>query len=70
MLEDFFENYLPETKGASSNTIRSYQFAFRLLFGYLEEVKGIQPEKVTVDMMTSTLIAPNALKLLLPQSNN
>ena len=56
MLEDFFENYLPETKGASSNTIRSYHFAFRLFFGYLEEVKGIQPEKVTVDMMTSTLI--------------
>ncbi|MDR2568924.1 MAG: site-specific integrase, partial [Oscillospiraceae bacterium] len=48
LLEEFFTEYLPHVKGVQENTIISYQYAFQLLFRYLEEKKGLtNPEKVT-----------------------
>ena len=41
IMEDYFTNYLPFVKGLSSNTIKSYQYAFQLLFKYLEAEKHI-----------------------------
>lgn len=52
MLETFFVNFLPNTKGLSSNSIRAYKFAFRLLFQFLSEQKGIPPEKVTFETLS------------------
>ena len=52
MLEEFFTNYLPYVKGVSANTIRSYQHAFQLLFRYLEEEKGVSPDKVSFETLT------------------
>jgi site-specific recombinase XerD len=46
-LSDFFVSYLPDTKGLSENTIISYQYAFQLLFEFLEAKKGLQPDNVT-----------------------
>ena len=46
LLAEFFDSYLPDTKGVSENTIRSYKAALRLFFTFLEEEKGIHPEKV------------------------
>jgi len=52
LLSDFFEIYLPTVRGASYNTITSYQYAFRLLFEYMFEIEGLPPEKVGFDNLT------------------
>lgn len=44
-LRQFFEEYLPSTKGVSSNTIRSYRYTFRLLLQFLFEQHGTPPSK-------------------------
>jgi len=45
-LSEFFETYLPKTRGLSANTIRSYKQAFRLLLEYIYSERGLLPEKV------------------------
>ena len=40
LLAEFFDSYLPDTKGVSENTIRSYKAALRLFFTFLEEERG------------------------------
>ena len=47
VLNEFFAEYLPNTKGLRENSILAYKYAFRLLFGYLQEEKGIDAENVT-----------------------
>ena len=47
LLERFFGEYVPYSEGLSDNTLISYKFAFRLLFEYLYEEKGIPADKVT-----------------------
>lgn len=44
-LRQFFEEYLPSTKEASDNTVRSYRYTFRLLLQFLFERHGIPPSK-------------------------
>lgn len=44
-LRQFFEEYLPSTKGVSNNTIRSYRYTFRLLLQFLFERYGVHPSK-------------------------
>ncbi len=56
LLEDFFTEYLPNVRGLSKNSITSYQYAFQLLFRYLWEVKGIQPEKVTFETLSGETV--------------
>lgn len=46
LLSDFLITYLPEIKGVSKNTIASYQYAFRLLFEFMDEVKGIPRKSI------------------------
>ena len=46
ILRAFFEEYLPDVKGVSANTLRSYRYSFRLLFQFLYEKNGILPAKV------------------------
>jgi site-specific recombinase XerD len=52
VLADFFTEYLPNTKGLSDNTIVSYQYAFQLLFNFLDEKKHMIPEKVTFESLS------------------
>ena len=47
LLADYFSSYLPDTKGVSKNTITSYEYAFQLLFEFMNTNKGLEPEKVT-----------------------
>lgn len=47
LLAEYFESYLPTVKGASGNTITSYQYAFTLLFEFMESVKGLTADKVS-----------------------
>lgn len=44
-LRQFFEEYLPSTKGVSDNTARSYRYTFRLLLQFLFERHGTPPSK-------------------------
>lgn len=46
VLSEYFDVYLPVTKGLSINTILSYQYAFQILFEYLYSQKNLSPEKV------------------------
>jgi site-specific recombinase XerD len=41
-LGNYFEIYLPKTGGFSQNTISSYKDTFRLLFKFMDEIKGIR----------------------------
>lgn len=52
LLERFFSDFLPNTRGLSKNTITAYQYAFQLLFRYLGEVKGLLAEKVTFESLS------------------
>jgi site-specific recombinase XerD len=52
-LSNYFETYLPDVKGVSENTIISYQYAFKLLFDFLEEEKGLLPQNVTFDSLSN-----------------
>ncbi len=47
LLAEYFESYLPTVKGASRNTITSYQYAFALLFEFMESEKGLTADKVS-----------------------
>ena len=56
LLAEFFTEYLPITKGVSDNTITAYQYAFKLLFRYLDDVKNIAPTKVTFETLSNGII--------------
>lgn len=56
LLSEFFNEYLPVTKGLSKNTITAYKYAFQLLFCFLNDVKGIRPDKVSFDTFSNGVI--------------
>jgi site-specific recombinase XerD len=55
-LADYFDTYLPNVRGYSDNTIASYQDAFRILFEFLLEEKGIPAEKATFSSLSSEFV--------------
>jgi site-specific recombinase XerD len=56
-LSDYFDSYLPDAKGLSGNTIKSYQHSFGLLFEYMDTQKGVDPEKITLQSLDSDTLA-------------
>ena len=46
VLSEFFSVYLPQTKGLSKNTIRSYKHTFKLLLEYIHAKQNLLPEKI------------------------
>lgn len=56
LLSEFFTEYLPVTKGLSANTITAYKYAFQLLFGFLNDVKDIKPDKVSFETLSNGVI--------------
>ena len=56
LLSDFFLVYLPSVRGVSYNTIKSYQYAFQLLFEFLYEIEDIPPEKVKFENLTGETV--------------
>lgn len=56
-LSEFFCSYLENVKGFSRNTVISYQYAFQMLFEYMNDVKNLPPEKVTFGSLTGGIIA-------------
>lgn len=55
-LADFLTKYLPAERGMSNNTIASYRMTFILLISFMEEYKGIKPQKLVFSDLTKTCI--------------
>jgi site-specific recombinase XerD len=51
-LADYFGSYLGDVKGLSPNTITSYQYSFMLMFRFMNDVKGLPPEKATFEKLS------------------
>ena len=56
LLETFFSEYMPYAAGLSKNTIKSYRYAFRLLFEYLYTERRISANKVTFKLLDYDMI--------------
>lgn len=56
-LTEFLSVYLPLQRNSSKNTIYSYRDTFKLLIRYCWEEKSIPAEKITLDILSSKLIA-------------
>lgn len=52
LLEDYFETYLPYSRGLSSNTITSYKQSFVLLMCFMLEKKGIVASDIRFSDLT------------------
>ncbi len=55
-LTEYLSVYLPQQKNASRNTIVSYRDTFKLLLFYCNNHKGIPVEKLTMDMLSHSLV--------------
>ena len=55
-LSKFLTVYLPGVRNVSQNTILSYRDSFKLLLIYFEECLSKKPEKLSIDMLTETVI--------------
>jgi len=53
---DFFENYLPQVREYSRNTILSYQDTFRLLMDYMESKRKIKPYSLDYKHLSDDVI--------------
>lgn len=57
ILEDYFETYLPYSRGLSNNTINSYKQSFLLLFRFMLEVKDVAANDIKFsDLNYETLL--------------
>lgn len=56
LVTDFFIVHLKQHRNASKNTISSYRDAFKLLFKYSIEVRGISVERLTIDILTPEFV--------------
>ena len=51
LLEDYFETYLPYSRGLSPNTIESYKQSFLLLLRFMSDVKSIKPDDIKFSIL-------------------
>ena len=51
LLEDYFETYLPYSRGLSPNTIESYKQSFLLLLRFMSDVKGIDSDDIKFSIL-------------------
>lgn len=52
LLEDYFETYLPYSRGLSSNTINSYKQSFLLLMRFMLEIKDVAASDISFSDLT------------------
>ncbi len=55
-LQNFLTQYLINEKNVSHNTVKSYATAFKLLFDFLHEEMGINPDQIEFDNISSEVI--------------
>lgn len=46
LLKDYFETYLPYSRGLSQNTIESYKYSFMVLLRFMKNIKGISADNI------------------------
>lgn len=56
LLTKYFSNYLLVERGVSHNTIRSYSNTFSLLLAFMEEMKSIEADRLTLSHFNRTVI--------------
>ena len=56
-LTEFLSIYLPKQKNVSKNTLYSYRDTFKLLIYYCQNIKEISAERITLDVLSSVLLA-------------
>ena len=56
LLEDYFETYLPYSRGLSTNTISSYKQSFLLLFQFMIEIKGVPASNIKFSDLTYEML--------------
>jgi integrase/recombinase XerD len=74
-LNRYFNDYLVNDRGSSPRTIETYRFAFIQLIEYLEEQKGIKPERIQIndickDNIMSFLLWLEESKKVSPSTRN
>ncbi len=57
VLSEYFSMYLVNEKGFSQNTVTSYGYAFQLLYEFMNDVKWLPPERVSLNDLTGGVIA-------------
>ena len=62
-ISDFISGHLLNERGASANTIAAYRDAFVLLLNFIQQVKRIKPEKLTLDKIKKETILTLMLHL-------
>lgn len=55
-ISDFITKYLTDEKGASPNTIAAYRDTFVLLLNFMQDMKHIKIEKLTIEKITKNTI--------------
>lgn len=55
-ISKFLTIYLSNQKNVSKNTILSYRDTFKLLIKYCRDIKGLRPERITLEYLSSELI--------------
>jgi len=55
-ISDFISRYLPNERGASNNTIAAYRDTFVLLLKFIQDVKQIKIEKLTLEKITKETV--------------
>ncbi|KKM08518.1 hypothetical protein SY88_23410, partial [Clostridiales bacterium PH28_bin88] len=55
-IHTFLREYVPSQKSHSENTLKSYEYAISLYIGFLEDEKGIDPERLSCDCFSRDMI--------------
>ncbi|HZK60821.1 MAG TPA: tyrosine-type recombinase/integrase [Anaerovoracaceae bacterium] len=57
LLSGFLNHYLPNEKGVSANTIKSYSYTFILFIKYLHDIKNIPVTSLSFNLINKDLVA-------------
>ena len=68
LLEDYFETYLPYSRGLSPNTIMSYKQSFLLLLRFMLDVKKTKAEDIRFSALTYDTLSTFYIACLFPAS--
>lgn len=55
-LHKFLTQYLPQERGASSNTIDTYRYTFILFLEFVKSEKNIKPDKYKIELFTRNIV--------------
>ena len=56
LLSGFLNNYLPDEKGVSANTIKSYSYTFILFIKYMHENRNVPVTKLSFTLLNKDLV--------------